>query len=112
MTTLTSYQNDSRKHIKTKNQAIADAQAARAAAAEVPEPITEGELLECIDQYNQVETAAHELKRVIYAWLSRRKGYRQLRVGADIFNGSPAAFSQWEMHDPLKLIKVENLGSE
>jgi hypothetical protein len=62
--------------------------------------------------HQRQDAGQHELKRGIYTVLAARKGYRMLRVGPDTFNGTPAAFSQWELHDPLRLIKAESIGKE
>jgi uncharacterized alpha-E superfamily protein len=66
---------------RSKAKAMAAAKVAQDAAAEVPEPINEADLLACIDEYNRTEVAAHALKGLIYAGLAKRKGYRMLRIG-------------------------------
>jgi hypothetical protein len=86
---------------------MAAAQVARTAAAEVSEPITEADLLACIDEYNRTEAAAHELRRVICLAVSKRTGYRMVRFGPDdSFNGRDFG------NAAPSLCKVESLGSE
>jgi hypothetical protein len=74
--------------------------------------MAEADLLACIDEYNRTETAAHELKRIIFSALAGRKGYRMLRIGqGDSFNGTEAAFAAAQNDQP-KLITVESIGGE
>jgi hypothetical protein len=87
----------------------AAAQGAKVSPVTLSEPITADELLEVIAEYNRTETAAHELKRVIFEALSRRKGYRKIRIGGDTFDGTPGAYSATGSDLP-RLIVVESLG--
>jgi hypothetical protein len=107
---LNNYQNEPRQSKKAAK--LAAAQVARKAAAEVQEPITTADLLACIEEYNQTEAAAHELRRVIFEAVTRRSGYKLIRVGPHTFNGSPEALAAMESGDPARLIKVESLGGE
>jgi hypothetical protein len=105
--------NNSHKRT-VKDQAMNAAQAAQAAQAQAkqaPEPMTEADLLECVEIYNQVEKAAHGLKSAIFGALTLRHGYKRILIGADAFDGTEGAFAYTENEMP-RLMKVESLGNK
>jgi len=73
-------------------------------------PVSEADILDLVEVYNQNELAAHNLKRIIFDALHSRRGYRMLRIGQSFgFDGTDGAYLA---PDEPELMVVESLGVE
>ena len=107
---------DWKKHSLTQKERAAARNAKAIEALEAAAPpvvLSEKEINELIEVYNEVEITLHSLRRVIFKALSARKGYRMLYIGqGDTFDGTEAAINYFEVNDKPQTIRAASLGKE